>query len=439
MPKTAGKNAERIRVGRNIAMAGGISVSMRALTLFFRFILSFYIIRYLGLEAAGVYGLAAGAVGIAPAVIGLGLNYFTGREVVGQTPDQAAPLVKTRLTVTISSLAVSTVGWAIFTGVTGTTLHPISFLILALVWLETIALDIYMPLIGLELATQANVVVFVRSALWVPFVMVAGVIWPALRSVELIFVAWIVSHIFSLGLLAFFLRRWPVLHALRTPIDREWIRRRLRHSWHIYLSDLGLVGLIFIDRYIVNGLLGLKATGIYVFYWSIANALQTLMQTAVVQLALPKMLKAYREPTLDHWQALYRREMLKTIVLALGLSVAIFAMVELIVSFDASHHFPREIALLVLMLAASVIRAGSDFMNICITSCGRDRYYAFTNFAGVFVTIACSFGFITMFGLIGCGLSALTTAAVLAATRYVYLRATIRTDTAARLNGAAAA
>ena len=50
------------------------NLGLRGSSLVFRFLLSFYIIKYLGLEASGIYGLALGAVGIAPALLGWGLS-----------------------------------------------------------------------------------------------------------------------------------------------------------------------------------------------------------------------------------------------------------------------------------------------------------------------------------------------------------------------------
>ncbi|PCD01729.1 hypothetical protein COC42_16590 [Sphingomonas spermidinifaciens] len=411
---------------------GGLNLMLRALTLGFRFGLSFYIVAFLGLEAAGIYGLAAGAVGVAPAAIGWGLNYFTAREVVGRTPDKVVALVKSRLFVTLVSLTLGSLGLAAFGLATGNFTDPIFLLILVLLWLETIALDLYLPLIGLELATQANVIVFVRSAVWVPVIIVLGIYVPALRTLEALFVAWIVCHLLSLVLMGFFLRRWPVMAELNAPIDRNWIAARLRQSWYIYFSDLGIVGLAFLDRYIVNWILGIGATGVYTFYWSIANALQTMMQTAVVQLALPRLLKSFREPTLDNWQRALRGEIVKTGILATSLAAAIFVAVEIVIRFDPGGRFPHYTGLLALMMIAAVARAGSDLLNTTITSTGRDRYYAITNVAGVAMTLGFGIFFISEFGLIGSGLSALVTATLLVIARAAYVRRVYRLEVAQR-------
>lgn len=411
----------------NRLIRGGVpNMVIRAMTLFLRFALSFYIVSQLGLAAAGVYGLAVGAIGIVPAAVGWGLNYFISREVVGHTPSSAAALIRDRLVITFASLtlgtliAVPVLIWQ--TGGIGQTY----LLILALLWLETIALDLYMPMIGLELALFANVLVFVRSALWIPVVVAIGFLVPALKTLDSVFAAWIVSHLLALAMLLAYLRRWPIRASLSEDMKLKMLMRRARNAWYIYFSDLGIVGLGYADRFILNALLGLTATGVYSFYFSITNALQTLIATAVVQLALPRMVRAFRGGDPAEWQAELRRQMVKTLAFAGVLSLLIFAATELIFHLAPAGRFPVYRVLLAIMLLAATIRSGSDLLNVSITSMGRDRMYAINNVAGVVVAIAFGAGFMWMFGLIGAGLSAAATATTLFLVRFVYLRHALR-------------
>ena len=401
---------------------GAPNMALRGSTLFLRFALSFYIVSQLGLASAGVYGLAIGASGIVPATVGWGLNYFVSREVVGHTPATAAPLIRDRLIITFASLLAGTlIAVPVLIWQTGE-ITQTQVLILILLWLETLALDIYMPMIGLELALFANVLVFVRSALWIPIVVGIGFAVPALKTLDMIFIGWILSHLLAIGMLFVYLRRWPMKAGLREEKKLSVLVNRARRAWYIYFSDLGIVGLGYADRFILNALLGLVATGIYSFYFSITNALQTLISTAVVQLALPRMVRAFRGGDPAEWQAELRRQMIKTLTFAAVFSVGIFLATEMIFYFAPPGRFPVFRVLLAIMLLAATIRSGSDLLNVSITSMGRDRMYAVNNVAGVIVAIAFGTGFMYFFGLIGAGLSAAATASTLFIVRLVYLR-----------------
>ena len=404
-------------------IAGGLpNVGLRGATLALRFLVGFYVISHLGLEAAGVYGLAVGAIGVVPAALGWGLNYFVSREVVGLTPDRAAPLVRERLRITLASLAIATaVGATAWLALS----RPIAdgyLLILALLWLETIALDVYMPLIGLELAWQANLVVFIRSAVWVPVVVALGLADPALRTLDGVFVGWIAGHLASLVALLLLLRRWPIRTGLRGPYERRPFAARLRQSWYIYLSDLGLVGLAYVDRFIVDAMLGLAATGIYSFYWSTTFALQTLVSTAVVQLALPRMIRAFRG---ESGPAGFRRaltsEMVKVWCYSAALAALILVAVGVIFRLSPGR-FPEDWPLLATLLAAAAARSCADLLNVALASTGHDHAYALGNVLGILLTLVLSITLLHAVGLIGAAISALVTALVLAGVRLAYLR-----------------
>ncbi|MBR0777401.1 lipopolysaccharide biosynthesis protein [Bradyrhizobium diazoefficiens] len=399
---------------------------LRSSTLGLRFLLALYIAKFLGFEATGVYGLTVGITGLVPALIGWGLNYFVAREVVGRRPADAVPLVKDRLLVTTISLALLTLA-AIVTAFAGgfeiTRLHVI---IAILVWLETYALDLHLPLIGLELSNQANMLVFIRSAVWIPPIVALGFLLPKFQTVEIILEAWIVADVCALGILFFIGRHWHIRKSLRRTIDFAWIRARLRRSWYIYLSDLGIVGFMYADRYIVSYFLGLTATGIYTFFWSLTNALQTLVATTVVQIALPALVKSF--PLGDHsaWRHELRRQFAKTIGLSVGLAVMIFLFGEVLLRYLAMTSLAEHRGLFLLMLATSVLRSCSDLANVGITSTGRDRSYATINIFGVVLSIAsCVLG-VVVFGLVGIGIASLATAIVLLGIRLAFLAASVR-------------
>jgi len=408
--------------------SGLFNFGLRASTLAFRFLLSFYIIKYIGLEATGIYGLAVGAVGIVPALIGWGLNNLLSREIVGGGAVAAGPRIKTRLLVTGVSLVAFTVivlAGALWQGVALSSLY---LLILLLVWFETLALDLHMPLIGLEKAVEANLLVFIRSALWVPVAMGLGVVFPALRNLEMVFWMWIASHVLALVMLWYFSRRLHIRGILSAPIEWGWLKDKLRKGRAIYVSDLGIVGLIYADRYVVGLILGLTLTGIYSFYWSLANALQTLVATAVVQTALPILVRSYREGSRDGWYRVMKREMIKTALLTPALAIGIMIGSEVLIYMMGMSNLSEHRLLFSLMLAAAVIRCCSDLLNVGLISAQADKLYVYYNIAGVFISLGLMALGSYLWGLDGAGIASLITAVLLLAMRVYGLRYWIRKD-----------
>ncbi|MFK0385434.1 lipopolysaccharide biosynthesis protein [Agrobacterium sp. NPDC090273] len=407
---------------RPLGAAKSISnLGLRGFTLVFRFVLSFYIVKYLGLDATGIYGLAVGVISFVPAFVGWGLNYFVARDLVGQTREFAGVRVKSRLMVTTVSLGVVTIIGLGITVVLGLDVKRIHLLILMLLWLETYALDIHIPMIAQDMSIQANILVFFRSALWVPLVIGAGVLLPEFRSIEWVFLGWILSYIPTLFALMYFIRQWPFNEIVRAPIHNEWLRSRLKTSWIIYVSDLCLVGLMYADRYVVNLVLGLTLTGIYTFFWTLTNSLQTLISTAVVQVALPILFRAHNEGTSTDWRKAMREQFLKTAAMSMVLSFGIFAACEILIHLMDLHQIADHRGLFIMMLLAAVVRSCSDILSTGLTSLRKDRHYALINMVGVVLTVSVAYAMMMIFGLDGAGIAALTSALLIATAKAVYL------------------
>ncbi|MDI4665567.1 hypothetical protein K9U40_14725 [Xanthobacter autotrophicus] len=388
------------------------NMSLRASSLAFRFVLSFYIIKYLGLEAAGIYGLALGAIGIAPALTNLGLNYFHQRELVGQPPSFSAPRMKTRLVASTVTTAILMVIALIVALAIGFPLSPIHLIIAGLVWLEVYANDLHLSLVALEMPLQANTLVFIRLASWVPFVIVLGLLVPETRSIEFVLLGWLVSYVLFFALLFWFVRSWPLAEAMRAPLQIQWLKERIRIAWFIFISDMGLVGFIYVDRYIVSFMLGLELTGLYTFYWSLANALQTLVGTAIIQVAMPTLYKAYNTGVVANWRKAMRQQLGKVLSYALVLGACIFVACELLIHYMGMGHLAEHRGVFIMLLLSSAIRSVSDLMNIGLMSVRKDTQYAAINLAAVFISAGVTFAATGLMGFEGVGVAALLAALI---------------------------
>ena len=85
-----------------------INLELRGLALALCVSLSYYIVKFLGLEAAVVYELPLVIISSALAILGWGLNYFVSRDIIGTSHESAGIEVRNRLIVTILTLAVAT-------------------------------------------------------------------------------------------------------------------------------------------------------------------------------------------------------------------------------------------------------------------------------------------------------------------------------------------
>jgi len=387
-----------------------VNLALRGLALASRFSLSFYIVKFLGLDAAGVYGLTLGIISSAPAILGWGLNYFVSRDIIGTSQESAGIEVRNRLIVTTLTLAVATALCMLCAVAAGYPISVLFILVVVIVWMETYACDVHASLISLEKPVLANVLFFIRSSFWIPLIIAAGIFFPQTRTLEFMYWAWAVSYFLMASVFWRAVRDWPIAAIVRAPIPIEWLTRRLKSSWPIYISDLSNVGFVYIDRYLVSFYLGLTLTGVYTFYWSLTNAVQTLLLTAVVQVSFPKLFKAHSQNEMGRWREVMRRQFLKVAVLSVVFGAGMLFASEILFHIMGMSELGEHRAVFILLLLAAITRSCCDLLSVGLTSLRKDRYFVFLKLFSVFTSVVMVTALVPFFGLVGAGIGALITA-----------------------------
>jgi O-antigen/teichoic acid export membrane protein len=410
-------------------------MAMRTAALVGRFALTMYFAKYFQLTDIGAFGLIAGAVGILPAVLGCGVNYFLGREIVGAPPLRAGIMLRDRLAFTLAmSLFATTV--AVVAAHLG--LLPVRDNLLLLAWIligEAVAFDIHMSLVSQRMAVAANFLLFVRSAGWVFPAIGCGVFFGSrLRTLDFVLHCWGLGLVVNfICLFAIVLRRWPLREIARTRVDVRWLVRTVRRASFIYASDLGLVGQIYLDRYIVDHYLGLKQVGVYTLYWQMANAVHVLVTVGVVQLALPRLVEHYRVGIKAVWRSAFLGELGKIVCIAAPLCMACGAVVLLVFPRIGMRQFGAAPLVFELMLVGISVRLVSDIASQGLYSRNLDASYATMNIIGLLISATMSVVLIKRWSLLGVAVGMIATPATLLVIRGVLLAKSYKQDATARM------
>ncbi|WEK51505.1 MAG: hypothetical protein P0Y66_05730 [Candidatus Kaistia colombiensis] len=412
-----------------------VNLTVRAAGLAMRLGLVVYLARFLGIAEVGQFGLIQGAAGLAPVVVGWGVTYFLGRELVGRPPLEAGRLVRDRLLLTIASLAVAGVVVAAMMLADAIAVPASVLWIAAILFLETLAFDLHLALISLGKPLAANVLLFIRSGLWVVPAAGFGLAFPMLRTLDFVLFCWTLALVANFGALLSLVGDWPLAAIARHRVDTGWILSRMRGSGLIYLNDLGIAGMTYLDRYIVHSLLDLRATGVFVLHWAIANAIHVLVTAATVQLSLPVLVRAYRNGGDRQWRTELRALALR--VLAIGAPLALLAYTVAVhgLPLTTDGTTPIDGPLLALMLVSTVIRLLADALNYGLYSRGLDHPLACINIGGALASVLLSLALLSRFGLAGGGLAMVLGSTLLLVARAAVLTARNRTGLADPVRG----
>lgn len=415
---------------------GLFNAVLRAGGLGARFLLALFMARYMSLHDVGVFALLAGAAGLLPAVAGFGLNFFLARGLVGKTHDEAIALVRGRLAISVSAgLALSAL--LLFLHATGSLDLPLSpWLIVAILLLELTGFDMQIALLARSRSGFANMLLFFRSGAWaIPFMALA---WfaPPFRTMPVLASFWIggiaVAH---------FLAAWRyradyarILSGLMRDAKRFAALPGARAAT-IWLSDLGISGSVYLDRFIISSLEGVKSAGIYFFYASIVNAVYVVGLSATVQVYQPELRAAFMDGGITSLRATLRHRLGSTALVGALVLAAAGPATYLAARLTGKAEIVQAFHIVPLLLAAFGAKMLSDLLSVVLAAAERDLDYAVFNMTGLALSLFGCLAAVPAFGIGGAAMAALASNLALLFLRYSNWRRLERSSFAASAGG----
>ncbi|MEO4046298.1 hypothetical protein AAFN46_04290 [Pseudomonas sp. CAU 1711] len=291
-----------------------LNVALRGLTLGSKFLLIFFLARFLEPAELGLYGLLSVTVGYALYLLGLDFYTFTTREILKRERCEWGALLKSQAALTLLLYALS-VPLLLLLFVTQTLPWHLAFWFFALLVLEHMNQELMRLLIAISDQLMASVVLFLRSGAWGVVVVALMFVWPELQTLQAILCAWTLG-----GLLAVLLAFWRLarleISGWQSEVDWRWIGRGIRIAAPLLIATLALRGLYTLDRYWLEALAGLEVLGAYVLFMGIANAMVSFLDAGVFAFSYPKLITLFQRADPQG----FRREMKRLAVQTVGVS-----------------------------------------------------------------------------------------------------------------------
>ncbi|WP_144098318.1 lipopolysaccharide biosynthesis protein [Croceicoccus sediminis] len=402
-------------------LTGSAIAAIRVATLAMRFALTIYVTAVLGLAEMGRLGLVQGLTALVPSVVGMGLNFHMCRDLVGRDPADRIAIVRDRMAFTARLMGIvavpGVIGVWIFDAVPGTAAILITAILVAEVW----AMDAYIALTGMRMNVIANWGVLLRTAAWVPAVIVCGLADSGLRTLDFVYAGWLLGHAANFAMMAGMLHARGLWHRWREDDPTGWVGTAMPGAMRIWPSDIALALITYGDRFILSAVVGDRMLGVYVFFWTFANMIRTLLQSAIVTPALPRLIDLYRKDR-GGWQNTVRRLGAVICVAAIAVSVMALAMIWIGHRYVPQSNFPWQAGLAFLIFSAVLAGYFGDYLSTVLNSAGAVTAYAGLNIAfAVCMIIAIASGAL-LGGVVGATLGSLSTALLFAGLKIAAIR-----------------
>ncbi|CAN5343781.1 N/A [soil metagenome] len=398
-----------------------LSMGMRGSSIIFKFALSLFLSRFLGLSDLGVYGLILGAAAMTPALLGLGLNGPLHRQIVDADRAYATRLICTRFLVS-AVLYVIVVPLAMLWIVHMFPGAPIYLLamIVAIVILEHLTADIHGVLVFRHHNLLASILLFLRTGAWpLPFMLLA---WadPDLRTMSFLTACWLAALLAVLLLSLLYALRNELLRNLS--IDLNWMRQAVAKSVPFYIFDSASMGSLYVDRYIMTSLLGLSLTGIYTFYWSLSNAIMTVVIYGVLQPFAPQIVAAVAQADRRRLNDKVRQMRMRILMVSLLIGGGSVVCVPVIVHYLGDASLDQQWPVMIVLMIGTVIRLMAESRQSVLYAFHKDWETAGIGLLGVICSVAVTVILSRALGLLGTALAFAITSSFLLVCRDIVVR-----------------
>lgn len=300
-----------------------INVALRGMTLASKFLLIFFLARFLEPAELGLYGLLTATIGYALYLLGFDFYAFTTRELLRRERSEWGGLLK-------DQGALSAVLYAVFLPLLCLVflngLLPWSLIgwFFALLILEHLTQELGRLLIAISEQLLASLVLFLRSGIWAVAVTALMYFETDVRTLNFVLGAWTLGGLFALLLGVYRITQLKI-GGWRKAVDWKWIGKGLKIAIPLLIATLAIRGLFTLDRYWFEALAGLEVLGAYVLFMGFSSALISFLDAGVFAFSYPGLITAHSQQDATAFRHGVRKLFLQT----LGLSVA-FAVVALL-------------------------------------------------------------------------------------------------------------
>ena len=348
-----------------------INIALRGLTLASKFLLIFFLARFLEPAELGLYGLLAATIGYALYLLGFDFYTFTTREILKRDRCEWGGLLKDQgaLSLVLYAIFLPLLSLIFFKG--QLPWHVASWFF-ALLVLEHLTQELGRLLIAISEQLLASTVLFLRSGIWAVAVTVLMFFSPESRSLNFVLGAWTIGAFVALLLGIYRLNQLGIA-GWHKEIDWKWIRKGLKVAIPLLIATLAIRGLFTLDRYWFGALAGLDILGAYVLFMGVCNALMSFLDAGVFAFIYPGLISAYNKQDSDAFRQGLRKMLIQTLLLTIIFVAVAIVLIAPLLSWLNKPLYLEHQDLFQWLLLATLLYAVGMVPHFALYAQGQDR------------------------------------------------------------------
>lgn len=317
------------------------NIALRGMTLASKFLLIFFLARFLEPAELGLYGLLTATIGYALYLLGFDFYAFTTREILKRERSEWGGLLKDQgaLSLVLYAVFLPLLSLVFIKGLLPWSLAGWFFVLLVL---EHLTQELGRLLIAISEQLLASLVLFLRSGIWAVAVTALMFVEPGSRSLDFVMGAWTLGGLAALLLGLYRLRKLKI-GGWHKKVDWRWIATGLKIAIPLLVATLAIRGVFTLDRYWFQALAGLEILGAYVLFMGVSNALMSFLDAGVFAFSYPGLISAHNRQDGTAFHQGMRKLLLQTLVLSSAfVAVALLAIGPLLSWLDKPLYLEQQ-------------------------------------------------------------------------------------------------
>lgn len=398
-----------------------INLIIRGSTMVGKFLLVYFLADALTVEQYGVWGIFTTSISLSLYVVGLDFYTYSTRRILDYPIAERSPMLRDQLLFYLISYAI---------------LFPILALLFvfdviewrfaiffyAILVFEHLAQESYRTFVVFSRPIIANIVLFLRSGVWAYLLIL---LWAGgvdeLQNLKAIYLFWIGGGITALMVTLYFLAQFKFKPVRHIPVNWSWIGQGIRVSLLFFIGTVGYKIIEFADRYFIDFYHGKQEVGVYTFYASMCNMVETFVHTSVIIIFSPKLIESFHHSNYDYRKT-HAQFAKKVFFYTIGISIVLaLVIIPLLNSLEEKEYIRAYPTFLVLVMAKVALNFSLVFHYILYVRKNDFPIIKATLIAAV-MNILLNFILIPPMGIMGAALATLASFVVILLMKMYYSR-----------------
>jgi len=348
-----------------------LNITLRAATLASRFLLIFFLARFLTPAQLGLYGLLTATIGYSLYLLGFDFYTFTTREILKRERNEWGGLLKDQaaLSLVLYAIFLPLLSMIFLSGLLPWSLAGWFFPLLVL---EHLNQELGRLLVAISEQLLASVMLFLRQGTWALGIPALMAVEPSTRTLHYVLGAWTIAGLIGALAGAY---RLSQLHigGWHKKIDWSWIANGLKVSVSFLSATLAIRGVFTLDRYWLQSLAGLDMVGAYVLFIGISGTLMAFLDAGVFAFSYPGLISAHQNKQPALFNQNLRSLLVQTCLLSAGFSVVSLLLLPSLLSWLGNPLYVAQQSLFPWVLIVMVLYAFGMVPHYALYAQGVDR------------------------------------------------------------------